>query len=449
MILRTLTALILLTALSLLSWPAGNAQAACCQCEAQYVGPTSTTEWTAGWPIGSIPVLNAHIDNEFNAHETWLVKFLLEDNVLPAMMLMAEQLTAAATAQVGIIGTFLDAKQQLETQRTVQKLQAEIQRDYHPSIGLCEFGSGIKSLAATERVANYNAVFLAQRSLDRQLGSAYVSGFGGEQYDKENRMAQFKTAYCDLADNNTGLASVCGAGGTDKQRLNKDIDFARTLGTPWTLEVYYGNAPTTPEVKPDEEDVFALQNNIFGHKVFTRIPPRFMVDQYNTSGGFRDPIPVREAYLDMRSVIAKRGVAENSFEQYAGMKAEGTGASTEYLREMMKELGIEVDADLEKLLGKNPSYYAQMEVLTKKIYQNPDFYTNLYDKPANVNRKEAAIAALELIQKFDMFKSNLRAEANLSLMLENAVMRLQSEDQNSTARPATDLNPLEGEAPSE
>lgn len=444
-----LGALLALALFVLLPVPAAQA---CCVCNAT-IAPTSQTEWESNWPIGSIEVVNTHIDNEFNAHETWLVKFLLEDNIIPAMMLMAEQLTVSAIQQVGIIGTFFDAKQQLETQRTLQNMQADIHRDYHPSVGLCEFGSGIKSLAATERLADYNGMFLAQRSLDRHLGSAYSSGTGGEQYDKENRLSQFAEAYCDPKDNNGGLGiqNICDAAAIAKERRNKDIDFSRTLGTPWTLQINYGDTTRTD----DEVDVFALQNNIFGHKVMTRIPADMLVQKNmaGPSGGIVSPYVVaRPALMDMRALAAKRGVAENSFTQLVADKAEGTGASTKYLHEMMKELGVGVNPDkpedLTKLLGENPSYYAQMEMLTKKIYQNPDFYTNLYDTPANVARKEAAIGALELIQKFDMFKSNLRAEANLSLMLEAAVMELQSRAENvfpetSTTPGAQPLNQLD------
>lgn len=439
----TLNARLLVLILVIFFWPAQTfaQRFNCCVC-LNTISPTSRMEWKNPWPTGSEDVVNTHIDNEFNAHETWLVKFLLEDNILPAMMLMTEQLTTTAIQQVGIIGMFFDAKQQLETQRTLQNMQAEIYKDYQPSIGLCEFGSGMKSLAATERKADYNAVIMAQRALDRHLGSSYSAGFGGEQYDKENRLKQFKVKFCDTKDNNGGLEIVCrrndagpaggivvASGGTDKNRLNKDVDFSRTLGTPWTLEIDYGDI----ELKPDEEDVFALQNNIFGHKVFTRIPPKILTRHNVSAGGainYHNPNEARTAYMDMRALMAKRGVAENSFNQMVAEKTEGTGASTEYLKEMMKELGIEVVEDLDAILGKNPSYYAQMEMLTKKIYQNPDFYTNLYDKPANISRKEAAMQALELIQKFDMFKSNLRTEANLSLLLETAVMDLQAKAEN-------------------
>ena len=63
-----------------------------------------------------------------------------------------------------------------------------------------------------------------------------------------------------------------------------------------------------------------------------------------------------------------------------------------------------------------------MEVLTKKLYQNPSFYTELYDKPANVERKRVALQAIDLMQKRDIYQSLLRSESILSLMLETDVM---------------------------
>jgi hypothetical protein len=63
-----------------------------------------------------------------------------------------------------------------------------------------------------------------------------------------------------------------------------------------------------------------------------------------------------------------------------------------------------------------------MEVLTKKLYQHPAFYSDLYDKPANVLRKDVAIQAAELMQKRDIYRSFLRSEITLATMLETALL---------------------------
>src|SRR5690606_22562062 len=101
-----------------------------------------------------------------------------------------------------------------------------------------------------------------------------------------------------------------------------------------------------------------------------------------------------------------------------------------YLYALVKEMGITDENELKKYLGERPSYYAQMEVLTKKLYQNPNFYTELYDKPANVERKNVSMKALELMQKRDIYRSILRSEAILSVMLETALADEQSRVDN-------------------
>ncbi len=75
-----------------------------------------------------------------------------------------------------------------------------------------------------------------------------------------------------------------------------------------------------------------------------------------------------------------------------------------------------------------------MEVLTKKLYQNPMFYSELYDKPANVERKTVAMQAIELMQRRDMYRSVLRSEATLSVMLETALIEQQEKLSNEIAR---------------
>jgi hypothetical protein len=112
------------------------------------------------------------------------------------------------------------------------------------------------------------------------------------------------------------------------------------------------------------------------------------------------------------------------------MKTEGSTGSFFDLRDLMVELGIDPGEAMDLLGFNSPSYYSQMEVLTKKIYQNPDFYTNLYDTPTNIARKKAAMQAIGLMQKFDLFKSHLRAESSLSVILELAVVDLQEEIEN-------------------
>jgi hypothetical protein len=425
------------------------ASAACGIC-AQGVLETELEEWITDFNGGTYWRITRHVRSEMTAQKIWWISIFWEDNILPALMLMAEQLTAVAMQQMQIVGAFLDAKQQLETQRTLQTIAARIHKDFHPSVGLCEFGSGAKSLAASERKGEMNALVMSQRSQDRELGAVNTAASIGEDGDKESRIKQFRERFCDRRDNNDGLGVLCdhdqdgtpgpAVGGPNPVRRNKDVDFIRTVDAPWTLDMDFvsdtadpfdGNVPRTT-LTDNEEEVLALASNLYGHNVFIRPPARSLQGVANERIN-----NMQKIYLDMRSVIAKRAVAENSFNAITGMKTEGTPGSRDYLLALMRELGVSA-ADAQTMLGDNPSYFAQMEVLTKKIYHNPDFYTNLYDKPANVERKGVALQAIGLMQKFDLFKSYLRNEASLSVLLELAVMDLQDEVEN-------EINQMTGE----
>ncbi|MGH1456391.1 MAG: hypothetical protein ACRBDI_06390 [Alphaproteobacteria bacterium] len=108
-----------------------------------------------------------------------------------------------------------------------------------------------------------------------------------------------------------------------------------------------------------------------------------------------------------------------------------------YMKALMMEFGItdengdgNVHDEIDRMLGERPSYYAQMEVLTKKIYQNPNFYTNLYDKPANVERIGASIDAITLMNQRDRFESMLRQEMLSAVLVEEA-LKLHVENVNT------------------
>ncbi len=92
---------------------------------------------------------------------------------------------------------------------------------------------------------------------------------------------------------------------------------------------------------------------------------------------------------------------------------------------------MSIEEQIDEILGERPSYYAQMEVLTKKIYQHPNFYTNLYDKPANVSRIGTSVDAITLMNQRDRFESMLRREMLVSLLIEEELAK-HVEDVNST-----------------
>ena len=379
-----------------------------------------------------------HIKNEFSFQREWMVKVMFEQKILPSLMLFTEQITAMAMHQVLVIGTFMDAKHQLETQRLFQQMTAEAHKDYQPSEGMCAFGTNVRSLAASDRNADLTEIALAKRAQQRELLSGDAVAGGGETSDILSRLQQFRTLYCDKADNGRGLDKLCPNASSDKGRMNNDVNYSATLDAPLTLKLDYTSGGDgdhaankhSQNVSADEEDIFALEANLYAHNVAPPFAPQDLVGddgKQNINGLSR--------YMDIRALAAKRSVAQNSFAAIAAMKSQGAPEVQPYLYAVVKEMGISDADEIKTYLGDRPSYYAQMEVLTKKLYQNPTFYTELYDKPANVSRKEVAMQAIGLMQRRDMYRSMLRSESILSVMLETAL----ADQQDSVTNQIRDL----------
>lgn len=391
---------------------------ACCHCNTPLISDHTS--------------IRSHVTNELEKQRNWIVADYFVGNapdappdqrygILPAMMLLTEQLTSVGIQQVQIIGSFLDAKHQLETQRLFQQLTARAHKDYHLSEGLCEIGTNVRSLLPSQRRADLTQTAFSQRVMSRALLSGETTTIGGAITDKRSRLDQFIKKYCNKADNGKGLDELCAAGTPDKKRINKDVDYTRTLETPLTLDVDLLTATTASE---DAEDIFALTSNLFAHEVSPFIKKELLASsdgKINRDAGHR--------YLDVRALAAKRSVAQNSVAALTAMKSKGSPESAPFLKRWVEEMGIP-KAEIEKYIGKEPSYFAQMEVLTKKIYQNPVFYADLYDKPVNVERKAAALEAIGLMQDRDIYRSLLRSEMVLAVFLDTLLEQEQERVSN-------------------
>lgn len=376
------------------------------------VTKTSNQEWAK-----TVPDITGYVDKEIDQQENWLQNVFFKNYVLAAMNKMTDQFIFVANQQVFTIGKFFDAKHQLETQRLFGRLEAKAHKDYQPSVGMCEFGSAIKSLAASESKADINGLLLNKYNIDRQLGAPGSVARAGGDKDKDARSEIFEETFCNNGDYGGKLG--CDVPDANLDKVNKDINYTRTIDSPWTIEADFSNS----SIEGEEKELLALMKNLYAYDVFRRFGKDALAydDEANSLN------PEQKDYMNIRALIAKRNVAQQSFNAIAGMKSSGSAGSAAFLTAILKELGIDDSkGEISEMLGDEPSYYAQMEVLTKKIYQNPDFYTNLYDKPANVERKGVALQAIGLMQKFDMFESHLRNEASLSLLLELSVGDLQS-----------------------
>lgn len=341
------------------------------------------------------------------------------DYILSGLMLMVEQLSTTAQTQVFTFGAIMDAKEQLETQRLFDEKKAEAHRDYKPDVNMCTIGTAARGLAAQDRNGESIANALTKRMIDRQLGVRYTIGNEGLASDVKSRVEQFRRRFCDRHSNGGNTANICLAAAAGPN-INKDIDYAGTLGLRRTVDLDLNNGA----VDNDDENILALATNLYGNRVFgrTHTPSTSMQGSQGQISGDMS------WYLDKRAITAKRSVAQNSFNEIAGMKARGTAASAtagNYLYAVFEQLGVGSAAEARQMLGSNPSYYAQLEIMAQKIYQDPEFYTNLYDSPTNVLRKNIAMQAINLMLDRDTFRSELRTEALLSQLLEAELVRYQ------------------------
>lgn len=330
----------------------------------------------------------------------------LNNNWMPTFPEMSDQMSAIMLHQIFGIGAILDAKHQLETQRLLGQLRAEAHKNYEGSEQMCRYGTNIRSLVATEERARANKSIFTEILQHRQaLRSGSVSE-RGNYFDQRNRFDQFRNRYCDPRENagqmvNADIpnASICTS--TGGPRMGNDIDYTRMLASRLTLDVNF----TDDVLTNDEEDILALARNLYAHEL-----PEYKSDDTLSRQGNTANI------LDTRSLYALRSVAENSFATMVGMKAAGSGTVGPYMTRIIEEMGM--TADVQQYLGANPSYYAQMDILTRKMYQNPTFYTNLYTKPENLKRTGVALQALQIMHDRDRFEASLRREMLLSALLE-------------------------------
>ncbi len=351
------------------------------------------------------------------SHRKFISETLYQQRVLPALQDFTKQMSAIAMHQAYMIGTFFDAQNQLQTQRLYQELQVQAHKDYQPSQDFCTFGTNVRSLAASETISRFNTLALNNRQMKRHLGNKYSEAAESRNSDLSSRWQQFTTTYCNKQDNGwdkdepdkTGLAPFCTS--TDPKRHNIDIDYTRLVENPRTIDVSFYDDSGTNET---EQDIMALSSNLFGHLPIVRPSDLSSFD-------------AQKKYFSYRSLASKRNVAESSFNAIVGLKASGSSKADqaktrEFMAAIMQELGYTYDSDpkkdeIYKTIGENPSYYAQLEILAKKIYQNPDFFAGLYDKPANVARKSVAMKAIELMLDRAIYESQTRQEMTLSVLL--------------------------------
>ena len=345
------------------------------------------------------------------------VRAAIRQNFVRAMRLFTDQLTNVMVMQTMMIGPLLDAKHQLESQQIFGEWRAEGHRDYQPSEQVCAFGTLSRAMVNAEERVRKNIVSIDSILLKRELLNGYSSSSWGPFGDMAARLQRYRDVFCDANDNKRELGTMCNSG--TSTRKNNDLNYYRTVGRKLTLPINFTDITLTDE----EEDVLTLSRNLFDHNVLTPIPERVMMP----SGIKFDPLQ------DARMLSAVRGVARYSFAAQVAQKTPGTGFEASRLSDVLAGIGV-APADAVAMIGTDPSYYAQMNVLSKKLFQDPQFFTNLYIGPANVARTGVAMQALQIMHDRQRFEASLRKEMLLSMILEMNLRRAQESVANKVAR---------------
>lgn len=328
------------------SIPVKSAWACGCTICCGAIGGCSTT--CACTSRRQVPVTTEHVTDAMDQHRRWLVDIFFKDNrvgdlgnrdsvpgILAAMQIMTNQLSSVAMKQVMIIGAMLDAKHQLETQRIFQQMTAIAHKDYHPSEGMCDIGTNVRSLAASERKGDVTTVTIANRLASRQLLSGGTLSYDeGPLGDKRSRLKNFIKTYCNPKDNGMGLDYLCKTGGGAPNRQNKDVNYAQTFETPLTLKLDLAEGSETPDI----QDVMALSAYLFAHDVAKPVPKMFLKPD-NTASGDKIPVAGSNLLMANRAIAAKRSVAQNTIASIAGLKAEGNTESQPFIYAILKEMG--------------------------------------------------------------------------------------------------------------
>jgi hypothetical protein len=344
----------------------------------------------------------------------------VDQRYVRALREMTNEFSHVMIQQVQMLGVMLDAKNQLEAQRLLGEGRAQAQRDYHPSEQVCAIGTLAQIPIAGRYHVDANTLALNTIMQRRELLSANMASAWGPFSDKISRLNAFRRIYCNRNDNNGDLRhdSICNPEAANA-RPNADINYGSLIDRQRTLDVDF----TDDDLTATERDILALAKNLFSSETFTQIPAPLVSSPYEGAAW--------QLMMDTRMIAAVRGVARHSFATIVGLKARGRAEEpAEQLRTIMQNLGVG-EEDTIALIGANPSYYAQMDLITQTVFQDPTFYTGLYESPVNVSRQGVAMQALRLISDQDKLEHALRREIVLSMWLEMKLRDLQDRIQNN------------------
>ncbi|MEM6782003.1 MAG: hypothetical protein AAF569_09090 [Pseudomonadota bacterium] len=344
------------------------------------------------------PATNDHITEGFLYLQDWMTNDFFERYILPSYMMWAEHFGVTTAWQVAEFAKMVDARQQAETQRVFQELQAEAHSDYHPSESLCRVGTNMRSAASSQRLADLNAHVIATRQMHRLNQTGDTIALDGRNSDVLSRLEQWRTDYASPNDNTPdGFRPLVGAGGP-VDRHNMDVTMPLLDDAALTREYNFTNA--SAGLTQDEEDVFALGVNFIGHRAPSQVPSAFL------AGASGEQLELAQNLVVRRDTLtARRSVLVYSASATWGSLGEGAPESQPYHYAAYQDSTGLDNAEIEQRIGTSPSGRAQADYRTNTMLQDPNYTASLQgETPANISRMNASLLIDQAGQKQQIIK---------------------------------------------
>lgn len=359
------------------------------------------------------------IDNEYRKHKNFLEQKFWKEKLEPALQKYTQQEVMTTQEKTKAEAAVADAAIANNTAAALGEQQAENALTYQANPQVCGVATGVRSLAEAGSKSQDVVAETMMASVDRRLAIDVPAGKSPQEADTDTRRDVFTKRFCNPDAWGGAMRSICKKAG---DLMDRDIAYRDTVDAPWTLNIRPDYASKARrEWTEDEVAVDALRTNLFGHQLFPR-PTKAEFEN-------RD---VQIGYMNQRALEAKRNVAQYSFDTLVGQKAAGSPAAKEWLEASLTKLGLQMDDETRAKIKDEPSYYAIMEVLTKRMYQDPNFYANLLQPGPQVAQTQASLQAVGLMQMRDVYESMLRSELILSLIVEMELAEQQEVVQRNT-----------------
>lgn len=325
--------------------------------------------------------------------EVWIEGWLLNQHWYPALDGFSKQVTLSSQkANLELRSTLVTARQQAAAQRTIQEHKYDAAEEVQVYEETCEVITLSQSLVASDGKSKAATEVMTNQSMARLQGASGSMSATGPDEDRLSRFAFASQRY--FSPEEMGGAVEDYALAPNDKRLAKDV-MTHTLLEKGTLNIDSSDGVLTP----DEEDIFALKTNLYNNETLTRLTRAELAD-YSSY----------DELDDLQSLSALKAMAQYSFDAIVGLKVAGDTTSAASMQALLSDLGMSADG-IEYVMGDSsrPSYLQQLKILSQTIQSTPEAQIDEIGGKAESLRRLAIREAIELMVKFEIYRSYQRA----------------------------------------